>query len=141
MNNNKVTNVGNPTENSDCATKKYIDNLGVRRNSENDIILETQGKFIIKNPQSNPADSNVIKFYIGQDEIRCGSKRVTDLLSPINDNDACTKAYVDGYINATKRILNESLTRVKSKFNESLARVKFKLYPNSSVTHSLGNEH
>ena len=48
VNNNKVTKVGSPTENSDCATKKYVDNLGVRRNSENDIIMETLGKFIIK---------------------------------------------------------------------------------------------
>ena len=45
--------------------------------------------------------------------------------------DACTKAYVDNYISATKRILDESLVRIK-----------FKLIPGSSVSKtSLSNEH
>ena len=38
------------TENSDCVSRKYINNLGVYRNSDNDVILETQGKFMVKNP-------------------------------------------------------------------------------------------
>ena len=80
MDNNKVTNVGSLTENSDCATKKYVNSLGVRCNFQNDIILETYGKFIIKNPQSDSAD--VIKFYINDDKIHCNSKRVTDLFRP-----------------------------------------------------------
>ena len=123
--------ITDPTGKTDCVSRKYVDNLGVRRNPENDIILNTQGKFIIKNPQSDRADSNVIKFYINEDEIHCNSKRVTNLLPPINDNDACTKAYVDNYISAMKRILNESLVRIK-----------FKLIPGSNVSKaSLSNEH
>ena len=64
-------------------------------------------------------------------------------MPPINDNDACTKAYVDSYISATKRILAESLTRIRSEFNESLVTfIKFKLIPGSSVSKtSLSNEH
>ena len=86
-----------PTEKSNCVSRKYVDNLGISRNSENDIILETYDKFIIKNPQSGRADSNVIKFLVDEAEIHCNSKRVTNLLWPINDNDACTKGYTDGY--------------------------------------------
>ena len=93
-----------PGKNTDCATKKYVDNLGVRRNPENDIILETQGKFIVKNPQSNLPSSNILKFYIDDNKIHCNSKRLTDLTPPINDADACTKGYVDGRIAQTKAI-------------------------------------
>ena len=84
----------------DCVPKDYVDNLGIRYNSENDIILETQGSFILKNP------SNAIKFYINDDNIPCNSKRVTDLLPPININDACTKGYVDGRTAQTKAIFS-----------------------------------
>ena len=82
-----------------------------------------------------------MKFLIDEDEIHCSSKRVTNLSSPIKDNDACTKGYVDGYINASERILSESLARVKSEFNELYTRVKFKLYPNSNVSHRLESDH
>ena len=85
LNNHRITNVGSLSDDKDCVPKGYVDNLGIRRNSENDIILETQGNFIFKNP------SNAIKFYINDDKIHCNSKRVTDLLPPINNNDACTK--------------------------------------------------
>ena len=103
LNNHRITNVGSPSDDKDCVPRKYVDNLGIRRNPENDIILEMQGKFIVKNPQSNRADSNVINFLIDEDEIHCSSKRVTNLLPPVNNNDACTKGYVDGYINAVKK--------------------------------------
>ena len=98
--------VSAPGKKADCATKKYVDNLGVRRNPENDIILETYGRFIVKNPQSNRTDSNVIKFYINDDKIHCNSKRLTDLLPPVNNNDASTKDYVDGRIAETKAIFS-----------------------------------
>ena len=68
-----------PGKTADYVTKKYVDNLGVCRNPENDIILETYGRFIIKYPQSNRADSNIIKFLIDEDAIHCSSKRVTNL--------------------------------------------------------------
>ena len=93
--------VSAPGKKADCATKKYVDNLGVRRNPENDIILETQGNFILKNPVSNG-----IKFYINDDKIHCNSKRLTDLLPPVNNNDASTKDYVDGRIAETKAIFS-----------------------------------
>ena len=70
----------------------------IRRNSKNDIISETYGKFIIKNPQSNRTDSNVTKVFIGKDEIRCELKRLTNLPQPTDENDACTKSYVDSKI-------------------------------------------
>ena len=106
-----------PTEKSNCFSRKYVDNLEINHNSETDIILETYGKFIIKNPQSDRADSNIIKFYINDDKINCNSKRLTNLLNSINAQDACTKSYTDDHINATKRILNKSLTCVKYEFN------------------------
>ena len=78
-----------------CISRNYVDNLGIRCNSENNIILEMYGKFIIKNPQSDRADSNIIKFYINDNKIHCNSKRLTDLLDPINAQDGCTKGYMD----------------------------------------------
>ena len=88
--------MGSPSDDKDCVSKGYVDNLGIRRNPENDIILETQGNFILKNPVSKG-----IKFYINDDKIHCNSKRLTDLLPPVNNNDACTKDYVDGQITQT----------------------------------------
>lgn len=85
---------GSTSKPSNCASKNYVNSL-IHRNADNDIILETNGNFIIKNPQSNRADSNVIKFYVNDDKIHCNSKRVTDLLPPVNDNDAVTKQYID----------------------------------------------
>ena len=41
LNNHRITNVGSPSDDKDCVPKGYVDNLGIRRNSENDIILET----------------------------------------------------------------------------------------------------
>ena len=99
LSNHKITNVGNPTADKDCATKNYVDSL-IRHNSENDIILETSGNFIIKSPQ------NIIKLYVNDDKIHCNSKRVTDLLPPINANDACTKWYVDAQIAQAKTIFS-----------------------------------
>ena len=99
-NNHKITNVGSPSNDKDCVPKGYVDNLGIRRNSENDIILETLGNFILKNP------SNAVKFYINDNKIHCNSKRLTDLLPPVNNNDACTKGYVDGRIIQTKAIFS-----------------------------------
>ena len=96
LNNHKITNVGSPSDDKDCVPKGYVDNLGIRHISENDIILETQGNFIIKNPVSNG-----IKLYINDDKIHCNSKRLIDLLPPVNNNDACTKDYVDGRITQT----------------------------------------
>ena len=93
LNNHKITNVGSLSDDKDCVPKGYVDNLGIRRNSENDIILEMQGKFILKNP------SNAIKFYINGDKIHCNSKRLTDLLPPVNN--AYTKDNVDGRITQT----------------------------------------
>ena len=50
LNNHRITNVGSPSDDKDCVPKGYVDNLGIRHNSENDIILEMQGSFILKNP-------------------------------------------------------------------------------------------
>ena len=69
LNSHRITNVGSPSDDKDCVPKGYADNLGIRRNSENDIILEMQGNFILKNPVSNG-----IKFYINDDKIHCNSK-------------------------------------------------------------------
>ena len=71
LNNHRITNVGSPSDDKDCVPKGYVDNLGIRRNSENDIILETQCNFILKNPVSNG-----IKFYINDDKIHCNSKTI-----------------------------------------------------------------
>ena len=131
LNNHKITNVGSPTEPSDCVSKQYVDNLGVRHNPEND--METQGKFIVKNPQSNRANSNIINFLIHKDEIHCSSKRVTNLLPPVNNNDACTKGYVDSQIVQTKAIFSNYV-------KGSMLTIKFDLSRMApSTVHRLSN--
>ena len=92
--------------------KMYLDHdkMSSLYTLQNDIILETQGKFIIKSPQSNRADSSIIKLYINEDKVHCNSTRVTDLLSPINNNNAYTKGYVDGPIAQTKTTLQRQIT-------------------------------
>ena len=41
---------------------------------QNDNVLETLGRFIIKNPQTNLSNSIDTKFLISEDEIPCNSK-------------------------------------------------------------------
>ena len=76
--------------------------------------LQNAGRFIIKNPQSNHADSNVIKFYINDNKIHYYSKRVTDLMDPINAQDGCTKGYMDGQIAQTKIMLQSETNHLFS---------------------------
>ena len=128
LNNHRITNVGLPTDDKDCVPKGYVDNLGVRRNSEGNIIIETQGNFIVKNPVSNG-----IKFYINDDKIHCNSKRVTDLLEPVNDNDACTKGYVDGQIAQTKAIFSTYVQGKMLTIRFDLSRMA------ASTVHRLGD--
>ena len=42
-----------------------------------DIVLETDDKFIIKNNSNN-----TLKFYIDEDKIHCNSKRLVSVLDP-----------------------------------------------------------
>ena len=132
LNNHKITNVSTPTADKDCVPKDYVDSL-IRRNSENDIILETSGNFIIKTPQSESADSNIIKFYVNDDKIHCNSKRVTDLLPPVNNNDACTKIYVDSQIAQAKTIFSTCVQGEMLTIRFDLRRME------ASTVHRLGD--
>ena len=118
---------GSTSKPSNCASKNYVDNLGVRRNSEDDIILETSGNFIVKNPQ------NIIKLYVNDDKIHCNSKRVTDLLPPVNNNDACTKWYVDSQIAQAKTIFSTCVQGTMLTIRFDLRRME------ASTVHRLGN--
>ena len=61
----------------------------IYQNSD-DLVLETDDKFIVKNNSNN-----TLKFYIGNDRIHCNSKRLVGVSDPIENNDAANKKYVD----------------------------------------------
>ena len=55
----------------------------------NDLVFETDDKFIVKNNSNN-----TLKFYIGNDKIHCNSKRLVGV-SDLTENNAANKKYVD----------------------------------------------
>ena len=69
-----------------------------------DIVLETDDKFIIKNNSNN-----TLKFYIDEDKIHCNSKRLVSVLDPTDEYDAVNKKYVDRRMSETaSAVANQS---------------------------------
>ena len=50
-------------------------------------------------------------FFISEDEIHCGLKRLTNLSQPTNENDACTKIYVDSKIRTINSLYTLNVKR------------------------------
>ena len=62
--------------------KLYLNNnkkQSIYQNSD-DIVFETDDKFIIKNNSNN-----TLKFYIDEDKIHCNSKRLVSVLDPTDE--------------------------------------------------------
>ena len=73
MDNKKIINLRPPTDSTDAATKKYVD----------DSILDTSS--FIKKDGSISMTSN----------LNLGNKKIVDLATPVSNTDAATKKYVD----------------------------------------------
>ena len=98
----------------------------IYQNSD-DIVFETDDKFIVKNNSNN-----TLKFYIDEDKIHCNSKRLVSVLDPTDKNDAVNKKYID------KRIADQNSQKT---ITSSLDMKTFEIinlspgtYPRSAVT-------
>ena len=85
MNNNKITNLGTPTSNSDASTKKYVD----------DSVPDTSS--FIKKDGSVAMTSN----------LNLGNKKIVGLATPVLNTDAATKKYVDDSIPDTSSFIKK----------------------------------
>ena len=82
-----------------------------------------------------------MEFDTLQSNLDLNNHKIINAGTPSDDKDCAPKSYVDGYVNASNRTFNESLTRVKYELKESLARIKFKLYSKFVIKHTIGNDH
>ena len=111
MNGKKLTNVGNPTSNTDAATKKYVDdNSGGGKTSSLtiDSNIDMKDTFRILNLKSpSDADEPVTKNYAESNffqrdgsqpmtgDVNMNNKKIKNLSSPTVNGDAANKKYVD----------------------------------------------
>ena len=102
LNNNKIINLKEPTENSDCCTKKYCDDnskisgdLDLKSNklilSDNSKIYDSQKELIFDT--SKFLFTNILSG--NQNLINCFNKRITNISNPIENNDVVSKRYSD----------------------------------------------
>ena len=107
----KLTNVGNPTSNTDAATKKYVDdNSGGGKTSSLtvDSNIDMKDTFRILNLKSpSDADEPVTKNYAESNffqrdgsqpmtgDVNMNNKKIKNLSSPTTNSDAANKKYVD----------------------------------------------
>ena len=107
----KLTNVGNPTSNTDAATKKYVDdNSGGGKTSSLtvDSNIDMKDTFRILNLKSpSDADEPVTKNYAESNffkrdgsqpmtgDVNMNNKKIKNLSSPTANSEAATKKYVD----------------------------------------------
>ena len=118
MINKKLRNVGAPSDNTDAATKKYVDDnsssilLSSKLTVDSNIDMNSK---MIKNlypPQDN--NDSTTKFYVDSKflhingsnsmigNIDMNSKKIVNVNTPTNQNDATNKKYVDDTVAANK---------------------------------------
>ena len=119
VNNNKITTLATPTDNTDASTKKYVDDtVAANKVDESRIIkLDSSGKVastidmnnnrIISLPLPNGNNQPVTlvyseRAYLKRDgsntmenNLNMNNKKIFNLTPPTNDTDAATKKYVD----------------------------------------------
>ena len=94
MDNNRIVDIGQPVENSDAATKYYVDNASESIDHPVEIsvfpaVSGSESVFGVKN------GGNLVFNILGDGDIDLKSGQIHNLAGPTNDNDAANKYYVD----------------------------------------------
>ena len=116
MNKKRLTNIGAPSDNTDAATKKYVDDNSSgspttsRLTVDSDINMKDTYRILnLKTPSD--ADEAATKSYPDNNflktngtkpmkqDLNLGSYRITHLGDPTGDGDATSKKYTDNLVN------------------------------------------
>ena len=126
LNSHKIIKLGTPTANTDAATKKYVDDVGVSTLSSANTPrnINMQGRYRITNlqspvdPHEPPTKSYVDNTFLERDgsypmtgNLNMGSKRITALRTPLGSTDAAIKKYVDDAVGGSGPDLSDYLEK------------------------------
>ena len=126
MNNNKITELKNPTIGTDAANKQYVDlqNRNVLVLATNSRNLDMQNRYRITNlqtpvdPHEPPTKSYVDNTFLERDgsyamtgNLQMGNHKITGLRVPTVSSDAATKKYVDDHISSSSPDLSDYLEK------------------------------
>ena len=118
MNKKKLTNVGAPSDNTDAATKKYVDDnssgslLSSKLTVDSNINMNHKSIKNLYPPQDN--NDSATKFYVDAKflhvngsnsmigNLNMNNKKIVNVNAPTNQNDASNKKYVDDTVAANK---------------------------------------
>ena len=118
MNKKKLTSVGAPSDNTDAATKKYVDDnssgslLSSKLTVDSNINMNHKSIKNLYPPQDN--NDSATKFYVDAKflhvngsnsmigNLNMNNKKIVNVNAPTNQNDASNKKYVDDTVAANK---------------------------------------